>query len=264
MRKGPFTATPLTATAILAERMVTHWRRNPVIPMQSLLLPTLLLLTYHLVVSTSMVRLTGTDNLSALVPMCTVAGAMMGAIGAGFQLPTERDSGLLSRFWVQPVKRYTFLAGTLAAEGLRTLVAGIVIVVVGMALGLRFEGSPLAVVPFLLIPVLVVVVFATIVASVAVTRQSTALLTVLGGSAIGLSFCTGGIAPVELFPSWLQPLIRLQPLTPVVESMRALADGDAAGPSMLAGAIWLVGLLAVFGPLAARGYRRAAQSGGAG
>lgn len=234
------------------------------IPMQSLLLPTLLLLTYHLVVSTSMVRLTGTDNLSALVPMCTVAGAMMGAIGAGFQLPTERDSGLLSRFWVQPVKRYTFLAGTLAAEGLRTLVAGIVIVVVGMALGLRFEGSPLAVVPFLLIPVLVVVVFATIVASVAVTRQSTALLTVLGGSAIGLSFCTGGIAPVELFPSWLQPLIRLQPLTPVVESMRALADGDAAGPSMLAGAIWLAALLAVFGPLAVRGYRRAAQSGGAG
>lgn len=259
MKAGPF-----MTTAMLAERMVTHWRRNPVIPMQSLLLPTLLLLTYHLVVSKSMERLTGSDNLSALVPMCTVAGAMMGAIGAGFQLPTERDSGLLSRFWVQPVKRYTFLAGTLAAEGLRTLAAGIIIVGVGMALGLRFEGNPLAVVPFLLIPVFVVVVFATIVASVAVTRQSTALLTVLGGSAIGLSFCTGGIAPVELFPSWLQPAIRLQPLTPVVESMRALADGDAAGPAMLAGAIWLVALLAVFGPLAARGYRRAAQSGGAG
>ena len=40
MRTGP-----LITTAILAERMVTHWRRNPVIPMQSLLLPTLLLLT---------------------------------------------------------------------------------------------------------------------------------------------------------------------------------------------------------------------------
>lgn len=259
MRTGP-----LITTAILAERMVTHWRRNPVIPMQSLLLPTLLLLTYHLVVSKSMVQLTGSDNLSALVPMCTVAGAMMGAVGAGFQLPTDRDSGLLSRFWVQPVQRYSLLAGTLAAEGVRTLGAGIIIVAVGMALGLRFQGNPLAVVPFLLIPVLVVVVFATIVASVAATRQSTALLTALGGAAIGLAFCTGGFAPVELFPSWLQPLIRLQPLTPVVESMRALADGDAAGPAMLAGVSWLAVLLAVFGPLAARGYRRAGQSGGAG
>ena len=46
--------------------------------------------------------------------------------------------------------------------------------------------------------------------------------------------------------------------------MRALADGDAAGPAMLAGVSWLAVLLAVFGPLAARGYRRAGQSGGAG
>ncbi len=259
MRTGSF-----TTTVVLAERMLTHWRRDPVVPMQSLLLPTLMLLTYHLVVSKSMVRLTGADNLSALVPMCTVAGAMMGAVGAGFRLPEERDSGLLSRFWVQPVRRHSLLAGTLAAEGLRTLGAGLIIVAVGMVLGLRFEGNPLAVVPFLLIPVLVVIVFATVVVTVAVTRQSTALLTVLGGAAIGLSFCTGGIAPVELFPSWLQPAIRFQPLTPVVESMRALADGDSAGPALLGGALWLLALLAVFGPLAARGYRRAAQTGGAG
>lgn len=252
----------MRTTVILAERMLTHWRRNPVLPMQSLLLPTLLLLTYHLVVSKSMVRLTGADNLSALVPMCTVAGAMMGAIGAGFQLPTERDSGLLSRFWVMPVPRPSFLAGTLLAEAVRTLGAGVVILLVGVALGLRFDGSWLAVIPFLLIPALVVTVFATIVVSVASLRQSTALLTVLGGSALGMSFCTGGIAPVELFPTWLQPAIRFQPLTPVVESMRALADGSNAVPSLLAAGAWLFALLAIFGPLAARGYRRAAETGG--
>ncbi|PRC42695.1 hypothetical protein C6A85_000000109170 [Mycobacterium sp. ITM-2017-0098] len=242
--------------------MLMHWRRHPVVPTQSLLLPTLLLLTYHLVVGKSMVRLTGADNLSALVPMCTVAGAMMGAIGAGFHLPAERDSGLLSRFWVQPVQRYSFLAGTLLAEGARTLVAGILIVAVGMALGMRFDGGTLAIVPFLLIPVLVVMVFATIVISVAVLRQSTALLTLLGGSAIGMAFCTGGIAPVELFPSWLQPVIRFQPLSPVLESMRALAEGDDAWPALLMAGAWLLLLLAIFGPLAARGYRRASQSGG--
>lgn len=247
---------------ILAERMLMHWRRHPVVPTQSLLLPTLLLLTYHLVVGKSMVRLTGADNLSALVPMCTVAGAMMGAIGAGFHLPAERDSGLLSRFWVQPVQRYSFLAGTLLAEGARTLGAGILIVAVGMALGMRFDGSALAIVPFLLIPVLVVMVFATIVVSVAVLSQSTALLTLLGGSAIGMAFCTGGIAPVELFPTWLQPVIRFQPLTPAVESMRALAEGDDAWPALLMGGTWLLVLLAIFGPLAARGYRRASQTGG--
>lgn len=252
----------MRTTVVLTERMLMRWRRYPVVPMQSLLLPTLLLLTYDLLVSRSMTQLTGADNLTALVPMCTVAGAMMGAVGAGFHLPAERDSGLLSRFWVQPVARSSFLAGTLLAEGVRTLGAGILITAVGMALGLRLDCGPLAIVAFLAIPVLVVMVFGTIVVSVAVLRQSTALLTLLGGSAIGMAFCTGGIAPVDLFPTWLQPVIRFQPLTPIVESMRALAEGDPAGPALAAGAAWLLALLAVFGPLAARGYRRAAESGG--
>ncbi|WP_264013844.1 ABC transporter permease [[Mycobacterium] manitobense] len=250
------------ATVIVAGRMLTHWRRHPMVPLQSLLLPTVLLLIYYLVVSTSMVRLTGGDNLTALVPMCTVAGAMMGAVGAGLQLPYERDSGLLSRFWVLPVDRRSFVAGSVLAEAVRTLGAGSVILLVGLLLGLRFQGSWLAVVPFLLIPVLVVAVFATLVIAVAVRSRSTALLTVLGAASIGMAFCTGGVAPIELFPEWLQPALRVQPLTPVVESMRALAEGEPAGASFLAAVAWLVVLLAVFGPLAVRRYRAAAESGG--
>lgn len=254
----------MNTTVILTERMLTHWRRHPLVPMQSLLLPTLLLLTYHLVVGKSMVRLTGADNLTALVPMCTVAGAMMGAIGAGFQLPAERDSGLLSRFWVQPVRRSSFLAGALLSEAVRTVAAGLIILVVGMALGMRFTGSPLAIIPYLLIPTLVVTIFATVVITVAVRSNGTALLTLLGTASIGMAFCTGGVAPIELFPAWLQPLIRLQPLTPVVEAMRALAEGDPAGPALIGCALWFVTLGAIFGPLAVRGYRTAAESGGSG
>lgn len=254
----------MRTTVILAERMWIHWRRHPLVPMQSLLLPTLLLLTFHLVVGKSMVRLTGADNLTALVPMCTVAGAMMGAIGAGFQLPAERDSGLLSRLWVLPVRRGSFLAGTLVSEAVRTLAAGAVILAVGVALGLRFEGNLLAVIPFLVLPALVVVVFATIVITVAVQSNSTALLTVLGTASIGMAFCTGGVAPIELFPAWLQPIIRLQPLTPVVEAMQALATGAQAGPALLGCLLWLLVLGAIFGPMAMRGYRAAAEAGGAG
>ncbi|MGE0218964.1 ABC transporter permease [Mycolicibacterium sp.] len=254
----------MRTTVVLTERMLTHWRRHPVVPVQSLLLPTLLLLTYHLVVSRSMVRLTGADNLTALVPMCTVAGAMMGTIGAGFHLTAERDSGLLSRFWVHPVPRGALLAGTLAAEAVRTLGAGLVILGVGMLLGLRFHGGWLAFAGFLAIPMVVIVVFATVVVAVSVRSRSTALLTLLGTASIGMAFCTGAVAPVEHFPEWLQPAIRLQPLTPVVAAMRALAEGEPAGPALLGAAGWLVVLGAVFGPMAVRGYRAAAQSGGAG
>jgi ABC-2 type transport system permease protein len=252
-------------TLILTERMFMHWRLHPMVPLQSVLVPTLLLLTYYLVVSKSMVQLTGTDNLATLVPMCIVAGTMMGTLGAGFHIPGERDSGLLSRFWVMPVHRGSFLAGTLLAEAAQTFVASVLLLLVGMALGLRFEGSSWhAVIPFLLLPVLVTVVFAAIVMAVAVRNNSAPLLTLLGGMAIGLAFCTGGVAPLEHFPEWIQPIARAQPLAHVIEAMRALSQGEPAGHALLAALAWLIGLAAVFGPLSVKGYRTAAQSGGAG
>jgi len=260
----PTSRSAATASVVLAERILTHWRRHPLVPLQSLLLPALLLVTYHLMVSRSMVRLTGADNLGALVSMCTVAGAMMGSIGAGFQIPVDRDNGLLGRFWVQPVRRGSFLAAILLAEAARTAMAGSLILLLGMAFGLRFEGGWLAVIPFLLIPVALIAVFATIVTMVAVHPRSTSMLTVLGAVSIGMAFCTGGVAPVELFPGWLQPAIAVQPLTHVVDAMQALAGGELAGKSLLMSAAWLLGLAVLFAPLAARGYRRAAESGGCG
>jgi ABC-2 type transport system permease protein len=244
--------------------MFMHWRLHPMVPLQSVLLPTLLLLTYYLVVSKSMVQLTGSDNLATLVPMCIVAGTMMGTLGAGFHIPGERDSGLLSRFWVMPVHRGSFLAGTLLAEAAQTLVAAFLILLVGMGLGLRFDGAWPAVIPFLLLPVLVTLVFAAIVMAVAVRTHSAPLLTLLGGVAIGMAFCTGGVAPLEHFPAWIQPIARAQPLAPVIDAMRALAEGEPVGQPLLTALAWLVGLGAVFVPIAVRGYRSAAQSGGAG
>ncbi|WP_235677983.1 ABC transporter permease [Mycolicibacterium sarraceniae] len=249
---------------VLTERMFMHWRLHPMVPLQSVLLPTLLLLTYYLVISKSMLVVTGSDNLGTLVPMCIVAGAMMGTLNAGFHIPAERDSGLLSRFWMMPVHRGSFLVGTMLAEAAQTLVAAFLILLVGLALGLQFDGPWPAVIAFLLIPVLVTSVFATIVIAVAVRTHSAPLLTLLGGSAIGMAFCTGGVAPLEHFPEWIQPIARAQPLTPVIDTMRALVEGEPAGRSLLIALAWLIGLAAVFGPLSVRGYRAAAQSGGAG
>ncbi|GAY17449.1 ABC transporter permease [Mycobacterium sp. shizuoka-1] len=249
---------------VLTERMFMHWRLHPMVPLQSVLVPTLLLLTYYLVVSKSLMRLTGSDNLATLVPVCIVAGTMMGTLGAGFHIPDERDSGLLSRFWVMPIRRGSFLAGTLLAQAAQTLVAGFLILLVGMALGLQFDGAWTAAIPFLLLPVLVTLVFALIVLALAVRENSSPLLTLLGGVAVGMAFCSGGVAPVQHLPEWIQPVARAQPLAPVVDAMRALAQGQPAGQALLMALAWLSGLAAIFGPVAMRGYRRAAQSGGSG
>lgn len=247
---------------LFAGRLLTHWRRAPTVPIQALLYPTFFLVTYKLLVGKSIVRITGTDSLYGLVPMCAVAGAMVGALGAGIAIIAERDSGLISQLWVLPVNRASALVGRLLAEAVRTLLGTALITAVGVGLGLRFEGGWLAVIPFVLVPVLIVVIFSAAVIAIAVRSKSSALLVWLTVPAITLVFSSSGVTPVHMLPSWIRPLIPLQPMAPTIESMRALAQGGPALGPLLLSVVWAVGLGAVVVPLAVRGYRAAAESGG--
>jgi len=250
-------------SVLLAGRHISRWRTEPLIPIQSIVFPTLLLIIYHLLVGESMTRIAGTDNLDGLVPMCALDGGMFGALGAGFAIPAERSTGLLSRLWAFPVHRASALVGRLLAEAARTLISAALITAVGVALGLRFQGSWLAVIPFLLVPVVVVVVFAMVVITLAlgVGPDGNIMFTWLGTACIGLVFCSAGIAPVEMFPGWLRPVIEYQPMSPAIELMQALVGGHSPWWPLTTTLGWVLALAAVFGPLAIRNYRRAAEAG---
>lgn len=253
--------TPLSfgsESVVFAGRLFTHWRRYPIVPIQALMFPTVLLIIYSLLVSKSMTRVTGTDSMDALVSLCAVAGAMSGAMGSAFTVPYERDNGLLSRFYVMPVHRVSPLSGTLLAEALRTLAGTALITAVGVALGFQFVGGAVQLAAFVLIPVLVVTVYALIVITIAVRAESRAMLTWLSTGSLGLVFAA--VAPAEVVPPFVRPVIEYQPLAPTIDAMRALATGEPAQSSLLLTLAWFVLFAAVFGPLAVRGYRRAAGS----
>ena len=242
-----------------AGQLLTRWRRLPVIPMQAILLPVLLLVTYHLLVSKSMTKLTGTDTLDVLVPTCALAGAMFGAVGVGLVIPYERKIGLLGRYWTLPVHRASALVGRLIAEAARAFIGSVVVTIVGLGLGLRFPGGWWRIIPFMAIPALVVVIFAMVVIAVATRTDSTAPFAVLGPLVVAMVFGSGGVAPLQTMPSWLRPIAQYQPMASVIEVMRSLEYGAPSAAALLLAAAWWVTLAAIFGPLAYTGYRGAAQ-----
>lgn len=253
----------IVESLIFAGRHLSHWRRDVFVPLQAVLFPTFLLITYYLLIGKSVMRITGTDSLYGLVPTCAIAGAFAGALATGLSIPQERESGLISQFWVLPVNRASALMGRLIAEALRTLVSTAVITAVGVGLGLRFQGGPLAALLFLLVPVMVVLVFAMAVIAIATRSKRGTMLIWLGLPAITAVFASSGSPPVESLPSWMWPLLRFQPMEQVVESMRALALGSLPLWPLLSALVWSVAMAAVVGPLAIRGYRAAAESGSA-
>jgi ABC-2 type transport system permease protein len=251
---SPAATSFVVESLVFAGRQLTRWRRHPVVPIQGILFPTFLLITYHLLVSQSMMKLTGANSLYGLVPVCAVAGGMFGALGAALTIPQERDSGLLARFWTLPVHRASALAGRLIAEAARTFLGSVLITLVGVAFGLRFQSWTM-IGPFLLVPVLIVVVFATIVISVALHSGGATMFTWLGMGSVALVFGNAGVAPLELFPGWLRTLVHYQPMSPTIDVMKQLSQGGPYFGSLMTMVAWAVAVAMVFGPLAVHRYR---------
>jgi ABC-2 type transport system permease protein len=260
----PYTAS-LTAfvsqSASEAGRLLRRWRRDPIVAVQALLFPTLLLIIYKLLIGKAVLAVTGHDSLYGLVPMCAVVGAVFGTLGAGLALPAERESGVLTKLWVQPVHRASTVAGRLLAEAARTTTSAIVLTIFGIALGLRFSYGWIAVLAFVLVPVAISAGMATLVIAIASRADGKAMVTWLGAGCVLLLFLNTGVAPAEAFPGWLQPVVRFSPISPTIEAMRALAEGGPVLSSLWQAGLWSGVLVAVFAPAAVRGYRAAAEAG---
>ncbi|MCV7347643.1 hypothetical protein BST42_23650 [Mycolicibacterium rhodesiae] len=249
-----------TEIMIFTGRQILHWRREPIVLVQALILPAFLLVTYKLLVGKSILRITGTDSIYGLVPMCAIAGAMLGTFAAANSLNLERGSGLLSRFWVLPVGRASALTGRLVAEALRTLMSTALITAVGAMLGLRLNGGVLAAILFVLVPVLIGAVFSMAVVAITMRTRTPGVLVWLGVPATGAVFTSAGVPPPERFPGWLRPVAHVNPMTSVVDTMRHLALGEPAFWPLMTMLAWVAVLTVILMPLAITGYRAAAVS----
>jgi ABC-2 type transport system permease protein len=244
-----------------AGRLLRRWRRDPIVAVQALLFPAFLLIVYKLLIGKAVLAVTGHDSLYGLVPMCAVVGAVFGTLGAGLALPAERESGVLTRVWVQPVHRASTVAGRLVAEAARTTASAVVLTIFGVALGLRFSYGWIAALAFVLVPVAISAGMATLVIAIAARADGKAMVTWLGAGCVLLLFLNTGVAPAGVFPGWLQPVVRFSPISPTIEAMRALAEGGPVLSPLWQAALWAGVLVAVFAPVAVRGYRAAAEAG---
>jgi ABC-type multidrug transport system permease subunit len=79
-----------------------------------------------------------------------------------------------------------------------------------------------------------------------------------------LTFVSSAYVPVETMPGWLQAFAEHQPLTVMVDAVRALTQGPAAelqlghsaGYYVIRSLVWAAAIVAVFAPIAVARFRR--------
>jgi ABC-2 type transport system permease protein len=196
------------------------------------------------------------DYLDYVLPGILVMSVLFTTVYSGVSLNTDLTKGVVDRFRSLPIWRPAPLVGALLGDSLRYLVAGTVIVVLGVVLGYR-PGAGLGGV---LLALALVIVFAFGLSWVFTTlglllRSPNAVMNAGFTGIFPLTFLSNVFVDPETLPGPLEAFVDVNPVSILVTAARGLMEGnaDAADIGVVVGTAAL--LTAVFAPLTNHLYR---------
>lgn len=195
--------------------------------------------------------------LDYILPGILVMSVLFTTVYSGVALNTDLTKGVVDRFRSLPIWRPAPLLGSLLGDSVRYLIAGTVIVVLGVALGYR----PGAGVGGVVAAMALVVVFAFGLSWVFTTvglvlRTPNAVMNAGFMAIFPLTFLSNVFVDPATLPAWLRAFVDVNPISILSTAARGLMDGTARGGDIGIVLAVAVGLTGVFGPLTTRLYAR--------
>jgi ABC-2 type transport system permease protein len=206
----------------------------------------------------------GTDYVNYLVPGFVTTGVLFTGIGAAVAMAEDLEHGFVDRLRSLPIPRSSVLAGrALADTAILTWSLGFT-VAIGFAVGFRVHGTALDAIAAFGLVVLFGYAFEWLFIAVGLLAGGAQAAQGVGLLVFPLAFVSSAYVPVDSMPGWLQAFAEHQPLTYMVDAVRALTQGPAAEAALghpasyfvTRALLWAGAIIAVAAPLAVARYRR--------
>ncbi len=198
------------------------------------------------------------EYLDYILPGILVMSVLFTTVYSGVALNTDLTKGVVDRFRSLPIWRPAPLVGALLGDSVRYLIAGTVIVVLGVVLGYSPAGGIGGVVAALAL----VIVFAFGLSWVFTTlglllRSPNAVMNAGFMGIFPLTFLSNVFVEPKTLPAGLEAFVDVNPISILASASRGLMAGDANGTDIAIVLATAAALTAVFAPLTTRMYRRA-------
>ena len=245
-------------TLTITRRNLLVWMRVPAYLVFTVVQPVIFVLLFRYVFGGAIPVHTVGGYVNYLIPGITAQTAAFATFGTAIALAMELKKGVIDRLRSMPMARSAVLAGRLVADTGRMTVTILIIIGVGYAVGFRFDNGFVPAVSMILLAIVFGVAICCISAFTGLAIGDEESVQAFGLSWLfPLTFLSSAFVPIATMPGWLQAFANNQPVTYVVNTMRALALGGPVWPSLWKSALWLIAIFVVFVPLAVRAYRRA-------
>ena len=194
-----------------------------------------------------------------LLPGIIVQNIAFGGFVTALGLNDDLRKGLIDRFRSLPMARSAVLAGRTLSDVITNALSLAVVLGTGLLIGFSFHASFLEIVAGFGLLLLFGYAFSWVFALLGLIASSPEAANSIGFIAVfPVTFISSAFVPVESMPGALQWFAEVNPVTVMVDAMRALWVGAPAGNSVWGAVVWSLVILAIFAPLAVRRYRMSA------
>ena len=246
-------------TGVLLGRLLRHILRSPDTIITVLITPLMIMVLLVYVFGGAIQAGTGTSNyVNYLLPGILLIAIASGIAYTALRLFTDKQQGLFARFHSMPVARSSVLWAHVLTSLVSNAMSVVVIILIALLMGFR---SGAGVVQWLAVAG-ILVLFTLALTWLAVIPGLTAT-SVDGAGAfayplIFLPCISSAFVPTATMPAVVRVFAENQPVTSIVNTIRALLSNQPVGNEIWIALAWCVGITVVVYFFAMRAYKRIA------
>ena len=200
---------------------------------------------------------TGTDNyVNYLLPGILLIAIASGISYTAYRLFLDKQRGIFERFHTMPISRSTLLWGHVLTSLVSNAISVVVIILVALIMGFSSSAGVLSWLAVAGILALFTLALTWIAVIAGLSATSVDGAGAFAYPLIFLPFISSAFVPTETMPSAVRAFAENQPVTSIVDAIRALLSSQPVGNDIWVALAWCIGITLVAYIFAIRAYKK--------
>jgi ABC-2 type transport system permease protein len=261
--RPPRRRTLVTSTLTITRRALLRYLRTPQLIVLASIQMAMFFLIYRYLFGGA-IRSVGIPYVDYLVPGFIATGVLFSGIGTATATAEDAAGGFIDRLRSLPIPRSSVLAGRALADTAIFAWSTAFTAAIAFAVGFRLHGSALDGLAAFGLVVVFGLAFEWLFVTMGLFAGNAQVAQGMGMIVFPFAFISSAYVPVASMPGWLQVFAKHQPLTYMVDAVRALTlgphahalVGHPASYFVTRALVWALAILVVSLPIAVAKYRR--------
>ena len=250
------TGAGVTASSLaITRRALLRYLRTPQLIVLATVQMSLFFLIYRYMFGGA-IHVGGLDYVDYLVPGFVATGVLFSGLGTATATAEDLEHGFIDRLRSLPIPRGSVLAARAIADTAIFTWSAVFTVAVAYAVGFRLHGSAAEGLAAFALVIAFGFAFEWVFITLGLFAGNAQAAQGMGMIVFPFAFISSAYVPVDSMPGWLQLFAEHQPLTPMVDAVRALTLGRPASHAVTEALLWTLAILVAALPLAVAKYRR--------